>query len=68
MGNTGHAEVIKIEFDPAQVSFRDFMTVFFATDDPTMFNRQGNDAGTQYRSAIFYANEAQKAEAAAFIK
>lgn len=68
MGNTGHAEVIKIEFDPAEVAFRDLMTVFFATHDPTTLNRQGNDVGTQYRSAIFYADEAQKAEAAAFIK
>ena len=68
MGNTGHAEVIKIEFDPAQVSFRDLMTVFFATHDPTTLNRQGNDVGTQYRSAIFYADEKQKEEAAAFIK
>ena len=68
MGNTGHAEVIKIEFDPAQVSFRDLMTVFFATHDPTTLNRQGNDVGTQYRSAIFYADEPQKQEAAAFIK
>ena len=68
MGNTGHAEVIKIEFDPAQVSFRDLMTVFFATHDPTTLNRQGNDVGTQYRSAIFYADEQQKQDAAAFIK
>ncbi len=58
-GSTGHAEVIKIEFDPAQISFRDLMTVFFATHDPTTLNRQGNDAGTQYRSAILYANDEQ---------
>jgi peptide-methionine (S)-S-oxide reductase len=68
MGNTGHDEVIKIEFDAAQVSFRDLMTVFFATHDPTTLNRQGNDSGTQYRSAIFYADEKQKEEAAAFMK
>jgi peptide-methionine (S)-S-oxide reductase len=68
MGSTGHAEVIKIEFDPAQVSFRDLMTVCFATHDPTTLNRQGNDVGTQYRSAIFFADEQQKQEAAAFIK
>jgi peptide-methionine (S)-S-oxide reductase len=67
-GNTGHAEVIKIDFDPAEISFRDLMTVFFATHDPTTLNRQGNDAGTQYRSAILYADPQQKAEAAAFIK
>jgi len=67
MGNTGHAEVIKIEFDPAQVSFRDLMTVFFATHDPTTLNRQGNDVGTQYRSAVFYGDDKQKDEAAGFI-
>jgi len=68
MGNTGHAEVIKIEFDAAEISFRDLMTVFFATHDPTTLNRQGNDVGTQYRSAIFYADDKQKDEAAALIK
>ena len=67
-GSTGHAEAIKIDFDPGQVSFRDLMTVFFATHDPTTLNRQGNDAGTQYRSAILYANEEQKQQAEAFIK
>jgi peptide-methionine (S)-S-oxide reductase len=67
-GQTGHAEVIRIEFDPSQITFRDLLTVFFATHDPTTLNRQGNDAGTQYRSAILYANEEQKQEAAAFIK
>lgn len=67
-GNTGHAEVIRIEFDAEQISFRDLMTVFFATHDPTTLNRQGNDVGTQYRSVILYADEKQKQEAAAFIK
>jgi peptide-methionine (S)-S-oxide reductase len=67
-GNTGHAEVVKIEFDPSQISFRDLMTVFFATHDPTTLNRQGNDVGTQYRSVILYADEQQKQEAAAFVK
>jgi peptide-methionine (S)-S-oxide reductase len=67
-GDTGHAEVIRIQFDPTQISFGDLMTVFFATHDPTTLNRQGNDVGTQYRSAIFYADEEQKQEAEAFIK
>jgi peptide-methionine (S)-S-oxide reductase len=67
-GRTGHAEAVKVEFDPAQISFRDLMTVFFATHDPTTLNRQGNDVGTQYRSVIFYAGEDQKRQAAAFIK
>jgi len=67
-GSTGHAEVIRVEFDSREISFRDLMTVFFATHDPTTLNRQGNDVGTQYRSAIFYADEGQKQEAAAFIK
>jgi len=68
MGITGHAEVIKVEFDPGEISFRDLLTVFFATHDPTTLNRQGNDVGTQYRSAIFYADEKQKEVAALFIK
>jgi peptide-methionine (S)-S-oxide reductase len=67
-GRTGHAEVIKIEFDPGEIAFKDLLTVFFATHDPTTLNRQGNDVGPQYRSAIFYANEEQKREAEAFIK
>ncbi len=67
-GGTGHAEVIRIEFDSTEISFRDLMTVFFATHDPTTLNRQGNDVGTQYRSAIFYADAQQKQEAEAFIK
>lgn len=67
-GGTGHAEVIRIEFDPTEISFRELMTVFFATHDPTTLNRQGNDVGTQYRSAIFYANDEQKRQAQAFIK
>ena len=67
-GGTGHAEVIRIEFDPEQISFRDLLIVFFATHDPTTLNRQGNDVGTQYRSAILYANEEQKQHAESFIK
>src|SRR5947199_9751402 len=66
-GLTGHAEVIKIEFDPSQITFKDLLTVFFATHDPTTLNRQGNDVGTQYRSAIFYANEEEKKVAESYI-
>jgi len=67
-GTSGHAEVIRIEFDPAEISFRDLMTVFFATHDPTTLNRQGADVGTQYRSVILYASERQRQEAAEFIR
>lgn len=67
-GDTGHAEVIKIEFDPAVISYEDLLTVFFATHDPTTANRQGADRGTQYRSVILYANEEQKKTAEAYIK
>lgn len=67
-GTTGHAEVIKIEFNPKKIRYRDLLTVFFATHDPTTPNRQGADVGTQYRSLILYANEAQKEEAERFIE
>jgi peptide-methionine (S)-S-oxide reductase len=67
-GETGHAEVTRIEYDPAQVSFHTLLTVFFATHDPTTLNRQGNDVGTQYRSIILYTTPAQKTEAEAFIR
>ena len=67
-GKTGHAEVTRIEFDPGQISFKDLLIVFFATHDPTTLNRQGNDVGTQYRSAIFSTTDAQKSDAEAFIK
>ena len=66
-GRTGHAEVIKIDFDPSQIGFKDLLTVFFATHDPTTLNRQGNDVGTQYRSTVLYANDEQKKEAEALI-
>ena len=58
-GGTGHAEVIQIAFDPEQVSYRDLLTIFFFTHDPTTLNRQGADVGTQYRSAIFTHDEEQ---------
>ena len=63
MGSTGHAEVVRLTFDPAQVTFRDILHVFFAIHDPTTLNRQGNDVGTQYRSAIFYHSPEQLAAA-----
>jgi peptide-methionine (S)-S-oxide reductase len=59
-GTTGHAEVIQITFDPEQISFADVLRVFFSVHDPTQLNRQGNDIGTQYRSAVFYHDEEQK--------
>lgn len=67
-GNTGHAEAIRIEFDPTVISIDDILTVFFNTHDPTTLNRQGNDIGTQYRSGIFYLNDGQRQKAEAFIK
>ncbi len=67
-GKTGHAEVIRIEFDPSQVTFSDLLTVFFASHDPTTLNRQGNDVGTQYRSVIFYTTPEQKRITEDFIK
>ncbi len=66
-GTTGHAEVIKIDFDPAQIGFTDLMTVFFSSHDPSTLNRQGNDIGTQYRSVILYTNPDQKEQAEKFI-
>ena len=62
-GDTGHAEVVRVTFDPATVSFRELLDVFFVIHDPTTLNYQGNDAGTQYRSAIFYHTPQQKAAA-----
>ena len=59
-GSTGHAEVVQVTFDPATISFREILDVFFATHDPTTLNRQGADAGTQYRSVIFYHSPEQK--------
>jgi peptide-methionine (S)-S-oxide reductase len=62
-GRTGHAEVVQIRYDPAVVGFRDLLEVFFVIHDPTTPNRQGNDAGPQYRSAIFYHSPQQKTDA-----
>jgi len=67
-GTTGHAEVVYIEFNPQEVSYRTLLTVFFGSHDSTTRNRQGNDIGTQYRSVIFYTTPEQKKEAEAFIK
>lgn len=60
LGTTGHAEVIRVDFDPSVISFRDLLHVFWVTHDPTTLNRQGADKGTQYRSAVFYTNEPQR--------
>ena len=59
-GRTGHAEVVQVTFDPAVLTFRDLLAVFFSIHDPTTLNRQGNDAGTQYRSAIFFHSSEQE--------
>lgn len=66
-GRTGHAEVIRVSYDPAQISYDQLLDVFFDSHDPTQLNRQGNDVGTQYRSAIFFAGEQQKQAAQAKI-
>lgn len=59
-GTTGHAEVVQVAFDSAQISFREVLEIFFAIHDPTTPNRQGNDVGTQYRSVVFYQTEEQR--------
>lgn len=59
-GTTGHAEVCQVVYDPQKISFKDLLEVFWSTHDPTTLNRQGNDVGTQYRSAVFYHNDQQK--------
>ncbi len=67
-GHSGHAEVIKIEFDSEKISYEDLLTVFFFTHDPTTLNRQGADIGAQYRSLIFYTDKEQQSKAEEFIK
>jgi peptide-methionine (S)-S-oxide reductase len=66
-GDTGHAEAIRITFDDSEIGYGDLLDIFFATHEPTQLNRQGNDVGTQYRSAIFPGGDAQEAEAHAAI-
>jgi len=66
-GDSGHAEVVQVTFDPAEMSYRELLEVFFTLHDPTQLNRQGNDVGTQYRSAIFCHTPEQQTEAAAVI-
>ena len=67
-GRTGHAEGIKITYDENIITFNELLELFFATHDPTTLNRQGNDVGTQYRSAIFYTDENQKNQAESFVE
>ncbi len=62
-GRTGHAEAVRIEFDPSRVAYRDLLGIFFGIHDPTTLDRQGHDVGSQYRSAIFFLDEAQQREA-----
>lgn len=62
-GDTGHVEVIRVTFDPAEITFKDLLEIFFEVHDPTTLNRQGNDVGEQYRSVIFYTSEEQKKQA-----
>ena len=66
-GRSGHAEVVRVTFDPAVLAYRDLLAVFFSIHDPTQLNRQGNDVGTQYRSAIFYHSDEQKRDAEAVV-
>ncbi len=67
-GRTGHAESVQMTFDPSRISFREILEIFFSVHDPTTLNRQGADVGTQYRSAIFYHDDKQKAAAEDIIR
>lgn len=67
-GLTGHAEAVRIDYDPAVISYRDLLEILFTIHDPTQLNRQGNDKGTQYRSGIYYLDEEQKNQATEFIQ
>ena len=67
-GSTGHAEVVQIDFDPGVVTFRELLEIFFVVHDPTTLNRQGNDVGTQYRSAIFHHTDGQRETALDLIR
>ena len=67
-GTTGHAEAVRIRFDPGEIGYRDLLEVFFSIHDPTTKDRQGNDVGPQYRSAIFYHDDEQRAEADAVMR
>ena len=67
-GKTGHAEVVRVTFDPGAIAYRDLLEIFFSIHDPTTLNRQGNDVGTQYRSVIFYTSEDQKKTAGQVIR
>ena len=66
-GRTGHAEAVRIEFDADRIGYQEILAIFFGTHDPTTLNRQGNDVGTQYRSAVFPVDDAQRAQSEAFI-
>ncbi|AKU09709.1 peptide-methionine (S)-S-oxide reductase MsrA [Haloferax gibbonsii] len=67
-GNTGHAEVVQVEYDPAAVGYDELLEVFFAVHDPTQLNRQGPDVGTQYRSIVLYHDDEQERQASAYVE